>query len=403
MKKVLFVAVIAFWVTTINVHIKAQEVNMSRYITIATEKGKDININLIADTDGTKLKVKNGDREDIITVDSQWTGNKVYHTEANTISIYGNISGISCTDNTKNVTNIDISHNPQLTEFYCYSNNIASLDLSNNTELIQINCAQNNIASLDLSKNTKLKKLICYNNSLTTLDLSNNVELVFVDCYKNKITSIDVSKSEKLEELRCENNSLESLNISGNTGLINLKCSDNKIRSLDVSKNINLKEIMCYNNNFTTEALDKIYCQLPNRSNKDAGVIYPLLNEESNDGKDIVLATNASNATKKKWNVEYYDIIKSIETKGKYVCQSTTGINSIEKVYTALYPNPVDDVLYVQSEDEVNNISIYNMYGVEVINVIGSKQINLQSLPSGIYNVKVTTAIGVYYHRIIKK
>ena len=52
--------------------------------------------------------------------------------------------------------NINVRYCPLLTIFYCDGNNLTNLDLSRNPELFTFSCARNKLRSLDLTKNTKL-------------------------------------------------------------------------------------------------------------------------------------------------------------------------------------------------------------------------------------------------------
>ena len=121
------------------------------------------------------------------------------------------------------------------------------------------------------------------------------------DCADNraKITALDISHSPELEVLLCQGNQLSSL---------------------DVSKNMQLRWLGCYDNNFSTQALDDIFCALPDRTGKYRGEIKPVFNSSSSNHA-TVLATNAANATSKNWKVQYYNNNTDIPTtKGTYVC-----------------------------------------------------------------------------------
>jgi cell wall surface anchor family protein len=149
-----------------------------------------------------------------------------------------------------------------------------------------------------------LTELYCHSNRLATLDITKNTLLTKLDCFSNNLTTLDVSKCTKL---------------------INFNCSSNQLSSLDVSNNTLLKKLDCYDNAFTTQALDDIYCQLPNRNDStQMGVIKPIYDYESENAY-IVDATNAANATAKNWRVQYYnkDNTDIPATKGQYDCNST--------------------------------------------------------------------------------
>ena len=97
-------------------------------------------------------------------------------------------------------------------------------------------------------------------------------------------------------------------------------CQDNRISSLDVSKNTELNWLYCHGNNFSTQALDDIYCSLPDRTGNTDGVILPVYDSSSADHA-TVLATNKTNATAKNWKVRYYSGSADIPaTTGTYTC-----------------------------------------------------------------------------------
>lgn len=69
---------------------------------------------------------------------------------------------------------------------------------------------------------------------------------------------------------------------------------------------------------------------------------------------------------------------------------------------SSIYPNPVQDVLTVTS-GLVKEIAVYSLLGIEVTSVVNSKSINLLSLPSGHYLLKITPIDGApYFVKCIK-
>ena len=283
MKKVVLFFALAVGLLTSASTLQAQ-VNMSRYITLTVEKDSAITLDFKAAADGTPVRIVSGSNTQDITVGTNWIGRATYTAGSTTMTIYGDITRFDCSGNGANLTALDPSHNTQLT---------------------YLDCSSNPLSSLDVSKNTQLTKLICSNNRLTSLDVSKNTQLEILDCYTNRLTSLDVSK---------------------NTQLQKLYCSYNTLSSLDVSKNTKLTNLYCYDNNFTTAALDDIFCALPDRTGKENGVIQPIFNSSS-PNHATVLATNAANATAKNWKVQYSDGNVDITTTGSYVCGSSSQPN----------------------------------------------------------------------------
>ena len=217
--------------------IQAQNVNTDRYIKLTVEKGQKIKLTFGADAAGTPIKIVSGAQEQTITVGSTWSSTQDYTAGDGTMTIYGNVQKLNCGKNGKNITDIDLSHNTQMTMLYC---------------------EENALSTLDISKNTKLTRLSCQKNALTALDVSRNKQLEHLSCFSNKLKALDVSSNEKLVWLNC------------------------------------------YDNDFTTASLDNLFCSLPDRENKGVGKIGLVFNAASPE-KDKVLATNGNNATSKNW------------------------------------------------------------------------------------------------------
>ena len=194
--------------------IQAQNVNTDRYIKLTVEQGQKIKLRLWADAAGTSVKIVSGAQEQTITVGSAWSSAQDYTAGDGTMTIYGNVQRLNCAGNGKNITDIDLSHNTQMTMLYC---------------------EENALSTLDISKNTKLTRLSCQKNALTALDVSHNKLLEYLSCFSNKLKALDVSSNEQLVWL------------------------------------------YCYDNDFTTAALDDLFCSLPDRENKSVGKIGQIL------------------------------------------------------------------------------------------------------------------------------
>ncbi len=226
----------------------------------------------------------------------------------------------------------------------------------------------------------------------TTIKVYGNIK--DFDCQSNgeKITALDASNNTELVSLYCLENNLSSLNVSKNTKLSLLNCRDNKLSNLDVSKNTQLRWLFCHGNNFSTQALDDIFCALPDRTGKDNGVIDPVYNSSSSDHA-TVLATNKTNATAKNWKVQYYKNDADIPaTTGKHKCSATDIADASAEPALTLYPNPVADVLYLSATARI--IRIYDMYGTEVAHAADTDRVEVSHLPAGIYTVKADGTVA---------
>ena len=84
------------------------------------------------------------------------------------------------------------------------------------SKLTDLFCSDNNLTELDVSENPELGRLICYNNSLTSLNLNKNTKLRSLNCNNNKLTVLDLRENKSLWWLRCKNNCLTSLDLRNN-------------------------------------------------------------------------------------------------------------------------------------------------------------------------------------------
>ena len=212
------------------------------------------------------------------------------------------------------------------------------------------------------------------------------------DCKENgaNLTALDLSNNTQLTGVICSSNQLSSLDLSKNTELLILNCKDNKLTSLDISKNTKLKMLYCSGNNFSTQALDDIYCALPVRQVSDAARIYPL-KDSSDPNITTVAATNAHNAINKNWKVQYYDDT-DIATTGNYDCSGVSTDIAIAEPQFTFYPNPVSDILYLSAT--ARTIRIYNIYGIEVAHAADTDRVEVSHLPAGVYTVKANGTLA---------
>jgi hypothetical protein len=98
---------------------------------------------------------------------------------------------------------------------------------------------------------------------------------------------------------------------------------------------------------------------------------------------------------------ETFSSTEALITNTLSVADNTLVENSVK-----LYPNPVQETLYIKQINnvQVSAIQIMDLSGREVLTVKGNQNvINLSSLHSGLYLVKMTTSEGNLTKKIIKK
>ena len=155
-----------------------------------------------------------------------------------------------------------------------------------------------------------------------------------------------------------------------------------------------MNKLFCSGNNFTTAALDRIYCALPAKMSSDGAQIFPLDESSSVAEQNMVASTNAANATAKNWRVLKFKVDGNhtdITTTGSYDCSTAVAEASAEQALT-LYPNPVADVLYLSST--ARTIRVYNIDGIEVAHATDTDRVEVSHLPAGVYTVKADGTVA---------
>lgn len=81
------------------------------------------------------------------------------------------------------------------------------------------------------------------------------------------------------------------------------------------------------------------------------------------------------------------------------------GVSDLGSSDLSVYPNPVKDILSINSDSQILSVSVYNLAGQEMINMTDvTNGVNMTSLTSGVYVLRVTLKEGkVKTFKIIKK
>ena len=87
--------------------------------------------------------------------------------------------------------------------------------------------------------------------------------------------------------------------------------------------------------------------------------------------------------------------------------QDITGIEDKLANNVSIYPNPVKDRLYIETESEIEDIVVFDIYGRHQVTESPSHQemisIDISNLNSGVYFVKINTANGNIVKRFVKE
>ena len=88
----------------------------------------------------------------------------------------------------------------------------------------------------------------------------------------------------------------------------------------------------------------------------------------------------------------------------QFVIRKDTNDNRLQRQTNfSIIPNPVNDILTIVTEEEINNAVIYNLTGIQLL-LSNSKYINVSSLPQGVYVISVVTkGNGTYQSKFVKQ
>jgi hypothetical protein len=109
-----------------------------------------------------------------------------------------------------------------------------------------------------------------------------------------------------------------------------------------------------------------------------------------NDLVQFIISTNLGTV--------YYDNL--------YVHKNTLGVSSFEASNIKMYPNPASTSFTIEAQSSVENVTVYNMLGQEVINTTPNNQqaiIDISTLKTGIYIVKASINGVISSSRLVKE
>lgn len=89
-----------------------------------------------------------------------------------------------------------------------------------------------------------------------------------------------------------------------------------------------------------------------------------------------------------------------------YLDDLILGTNKVSENTVSFYPNPVENILHLNSKEAIDSVNIYTITGQLVSNITFDKnrnEVNLSALSSGVYLVKVTSNGSVENFKIVKQ
>jgi hypothetical protein len=237
------------------------------------------------------------------------------------------------------------------------------------TDLNTVNCSSNLLTNLDLTSNVALTNLSAANNQITTLDLTANTNLLSAFLTDNLLSSLNLSGLTQLASLNAASNDIITLDLSTNTALTSVYIAGNLFTSLDLSNNNLLTEIEVQANSLNL-------LNVANGNNSNVTNFNALFNNLNCIQVDNVGFSN-SNWTNK-------------DATAFYSIDCSNGMNGLVFEGLTFYPNPASELIYFDSEIELNNYKIFNSIG-ELVQTgnFNNNQLNVSNLIKGIYWISI--------------
>ena len=313
-----------------------------------------------------------------------------------------------------------------LRELNCNDNNLTNLDVSSLPFLTDLHCANNSITALNLT-NLNLQSLYCNNNLLTSLDLHILPALKYIYCSNNLLTSLNIDGMSEIFTLHCSNNQLTSLDFSAITSyLLSVDCSNNNISTLDLSVRTNTNPIanqlncsfnpnLTYLNTQDGKTITASWSALKTGMN-DLSLIPPPLPEStlSFEGTPNLqyFCADANEMTfvqNKMDTIGYTNPNCQLSSTCEFLLSN--GNNPTVLDFARVYPNPFSSSFSLDVNplgNEIIQVSVYDMTG-KLVEKMEQNPAEMQSVylgqkyASGLYNVFVSQGKAIQTFRLIKR
>jgi Leucine-rich repeat (LRR) protein len=344
---------------------------------------------------------------EVLTGIAALTRLKVLHIDGNIIEDFDAtnhpaLTWLNARDNPLN--SLDLSNNSELIRLWIREDNIEELDVSQNINLVHLWVNSSDLAILELGGAISLNRLQLEGTLLTELDISQNINLEELRCNNSLITSLDTTNNSSLRTLECSNNLLTSL-ILNNDLLVSISCSQSQLTSLDISSCPNLESLFSLNTPLTSldirdnPVLISIFLlgnnlttlDLRNGNNEN----FDQLRVYGNPDLACVSVDDPSLAPYPYWDIQGSNVF--------YSADCALGTSDSEQFRAVIYPNPVQNILTIESKESILSIEIYSMLGKLLASEKGVSHIDFSTYTKGIYFLKIDTEKGAVFQKVVKE
>jgi len=294
-----------------------------------------------------------------------------------------------------NLTSINVTQNPALNFLNVNGSPIGTIDISQNVLLEWLSLDNTNITSINVQNNPLIKVLnIGHNNLSAGIDISNLTLLEDLGVFQCALSSLNISNNPLIKYLQIGNNNLTDINVLHLSDLRNFRCYGNKFTKINLSNNPLLKYISFTSNPFLTH----INIKNGNNGNivwlhaSDYGFL-PLLQEVCVDDPASAYAYQVNAA-----------LPPAVNVTAQCTALSTQEV-PIKETDIIVFPNPVEDVLHIQTKEKLISYEIITSLGKLVESgkfVGGDFRINMIQFPKGVYFIKLSNGKIVTVEKVIK-
>lgn len=153
------------------------------------------------------------------------------------------------------------------------------------------------------------------------------------------------------------------------------------------------------------------YATNPNDDNDpNQNGIYNVGNTTTN-GTDSLMGTVVYIGTETTFEEDYvegssykvYTVDKAFNYSNELVVtESTASVNDYFNAKISIYPNPAQDFVQIQTNEDITSIEVYNLLGKRVASALqGTKRVNVSNLSKGVYLLKIKSNDLVGSRKII--
>jgi hypothetical protein len=263
-------------------------------------------------------------------------------------------------------------------------NDDGEIDIEEALKIISLDLSNKQISSLEGIGNFKnLERLYCLQNEIITLNLQELSSLTFLSCGTNQLSSLNIQELENLEYVYCNNNLLTTINVKGLVNLKTLDCNTNQLINLDVKELANLKTLRCYKNHLTALYL------------KEAKLNHTLLFQENPELSYICCDEDRIT------EIKNMAIENGQNCEVNSECSVTNTTDFFQEVN--IYPNPVSDILYLDTNEHWTKADIYDISGRIIRSIsLDTSSMDVCGLESGTYFIRLKDGEKVGVVKFVK-